>query len=271
MPIPRLPMKPSTLLLPLFPLLAATAGGCTSQVDDIETPDLTSPAALPIGIFVGRTTFQSSPVTVISTALVEPNGRMVVVGDRAEYLASGIYSTAGRGFNAQLRFHLPNLRNESGAPLTAPSSADFIGTYNPQVDFTGTFVRSDGENGSMNFIYDPQTEVVPDLRTLVGTWSNADAFGDSSISFTFVNGGGFSGLDSAGCRYTDAEAQIINGRYNLYRVQFSRACIGEPAPTLFAGLMTVVSRTEAGRTTNQMILTGSNSTAAVSFQLTEAR
>ncbi|MBA4286593.1 MAG: hypothetical protein C0434_13790 [Xanthomonadaceae bacterium] len=264
-------MKPSTLLLPLFPLFAIAATGCTSQVDDIETPDLTSPAALPIGIFVGRTSFQSSPDTVVSTALIEPNGRIVVVGDQAEYLASGLYSTAGRGINAQVRFHVPNLRDEDGAPVAPASNADFIGTYTPQVDFTGTFVRSDGDAGSMNFVYDEQTEVRPDLRTLVGTWSNADAFGDASVSFTFVNGGGFSGLDAAGCRFTDAEAQIIESRYNLYRVRFSRTCIGEPAATLFTGLMTVVSRTVAGQTGNQMILTGSNSTAAVSFQLTEAR
>lgn len=264
-------MKPSVLLLPLFPLFAATIAGCTSQVDDIEVPDLTSPAALPIGIFVGRTSFQSSTDSVVSTALIEPTGRMVVVGDEAEYLASGLYSTAGRGINAQLRFHVPNLRDEDGGPVTPASTADFIGSYMPQIDFTGTFVRNDGDAGSMNFVYDEQTEVVPDLRTLVGTWSNADVFGDASVSFTFVNGGGFSGLDAAGCRYTDAEAQIIESRYNLYRVRFSRTCTGEPLATLFTGLMTVVSRSEAGATRNVMILTGSNSTVAVSFQLVEAR
>ncbi|WP_295682256.1 hypothetical protein [uncultured Nevskia sp.] len=51
-------MKPAALL---FPLLAAfaTVAGCTSQVDDIQVPDLTSPAdQLPVGVFVGRTTFQ---------------------------------------------------------------------------------------------------------------------------------------------------------------------------------------------------------------------
>lgn len=257
----------------LFPLLAAlaTVAGCTSQVDDIEVPDVTSPAALPVGVFVGRTTFQSTPAEVVGTALIEPGGRMMVIGDQAEFLASGLYSTVGRGINAQLRFHLPNLRDEDGQPLTPSSTGDFIGSYLPQDSFTGTYVRNDGEAGSMNFVYDVQTETPADLTTLVGTWSNSDAFGDASVSFTFVNGGGFSGLDAAGCRYTDAEARIIQSRYNLYRVQFSRTCVGEPMATIFTGLMTVVTRSSAGRSSEQMILTGSNGTAAVSFQLTGIR
>ena len=261
-------MKPAALL---FPLLAAfaTVAGCTSQVDDIQVPDLTSPAdQLPVGVFVGRTTFQSTPAEVAGTALIEPGGRMTVIGDQGEFLASGLYQTVGSGINAQLRFHLPNLRDAAGQPLTPPTTGDFIGTFMAQDSFTGTYVRNDGEAGSMNFVYDVQSATPADLTTLVGTWATPDAFGDSVVSFTFVNGGGFSGLDANGCRYINAEATVIDPRYNLYRLSFSRSCVGDVNAVVYTGLMTVVTRSGAGRTFRQMIFTGSNSMAAVSFRLT---
>ena len=259
-------MKPAALL---FPLLAALAGlgACTSQVDDITVPDLTSPAALPVGVFVGRATFQTSATEVVGLAMIEPNGRMVVVGDGNEFLASGMYLTVGTGINAQLRFHVPNLRGADGLPVTPATTGDFIGTYLPQDSFTGTYVRNAGEAGSMNFVYDVQSATPADLSLLVGTWATPDAFGDSTVSFTFVNGGGFSGLDANGCRYVNAEAAIIDRRYNLYRVNFSRNCIGDVRDTVFTGLMTVLQRSSGGRSFRQMILTGSNGTAAVSFRL----
>jgi len=261
-------MKPAVLL---FPLLAAfaTVAGCTSQVDDIQVPDLTSPSAeLPVGVFVGRTTFQSAPTEVVGTALIEPNGRMIVVGDAGEFLASGMYQTVGSGINAKLRFHLPNLRGADGQPLKPVAAGDLIGSFLPQDSFTGTFVRDDGDAGSMNFVYDVQSETPADLTLLVGTWAMPDAFGDSLVSFTFVNGGGFSGLDANGCRYINAEAFVIDPRYNLYRLNFSRSCVGDVNAAIFTGLMTVVERSGGGRTFKRMILTGSNGTAAVSFQLT---
>lgn len=256
-------------LAPLLPLLAAlaTVAGCTSQVDDIQVPDLTSPAALPVGVFVGRTTFQSAPTEVVGTAMIEPNGRIIVIGDNSEFLASGTYGTVGSGINAKLRFHLPNLRGADGQPLTPVAAGDLIGTYLPQDSFTGTFVRDDGDAGSMNFVYDVQSQTPADLSRLVGTWATPDAFGDSTVSFTFVNGGGFSGV-TPNCRYVNAEALVIDRRYNLYRVNFSRNCIGDITDTLFTGLMTVVTRSGGGRSFERMILTGSNGTAAVSFQLT---
>ena len=259
-------MKPAVLLFPLLAAFAAVAG-CTSQVDDIDVPDLSSPAATPVGVFVGRTTFQSSTTEVAGTALIAPGGRIIVIGDQAEFLASGTYETVGSGINAKLRFHLPNLRGADGQALTPPSAGDLIGSYLAQDSFTGTFVRDDGEAGSMNFVYDVQSETPADLTRLVGTWASPDAFGDSSVSFTFVNGGGFSGV-TPNCRYVNAEALVIDRRYNLYRVNVSRNCIGDVADTVFTGLMTVVTRSGAGRSFERMILTGSNGTAAVSFQLT---
>lgn len=259
-------MKPAALLFPLLAVFA-TVAGCTSQVDDIEVPDLTSPEASPVGVFVGRTTFQSSTTEVAGTALIEPNGRMIVIGDQAEFLASGMYETVSSGINAKLRFHLPNLRGADGQPLTPATAGDLIGSYLAQDSFTGTFVRNDGEAGSMNFVYDVQSETPADLSRLVGTWATTDAFGDSTVSFSFVNGGGFSGV-TPNCRYVNAEAIVIDRRYNLYRVNFARNCIGDITDTVFTGLMTVVTRSGAGRSFERMILTGSNGTAAVSFQLT---
>jgi len=253
-------------LLCSLAVLAVT--GCTSQIDNIDVPDLTSPGDIPAGVYLGRTSFQSSELgEVPSTALIDPDGRAMVVGDAGEFLASGLYTVSGRGINAQLRFHVPNLLDEDGLPPTTPATGDLIGTYAPQTDFTGTFVRNDGVNGSVNFSYDVQSETLADLADLTGVWTQADPFGDASVRLSFDNSGQFNGSDAQGCNLTNARAAIIDRRYNLYRLSLSRSCIGEAVPQTLTGLMTVIDVTASGRTLTQMVFAASNAEVAVSFRL----
>lgn len=250
----------------LLSLAVLAASGCTSQIDTIDVPDLTSPGDVAAGVYNGRTSFQTGLGEVPSTALIDPDGRAMVVGDAAEFLASGLYTVSGRGINAQLRFHTPNLRDEDGLP--PPTAAgDLIGTYAPQTDFTGTFVRDDGVNGSVNFTYNVQSETLADLADLTGVWTQSDAFGDASVRLTFDNSGQFNGTDAQGCNLTNARAAVIDRRYNLYRLTFSRNCVGESTPQTLTGLMTVIDVTAAGRTLTQMVFAASNAGSAVSFRL----
>lgn len=261
-------MTRPTLLSPLLSLaLLATTAGCTSQIDNIDVPDLTSPGDIPAGVYLGRTSFQTGLGEVPSTALIDPDGRAMVVGDEAEFLASGLYMLSGRGINAQLRFHQPNLRDEDGLPLSPPTTGDLIGTYAPQVNFIGSFVRDDGNAGSMNFTYTVQSETLADLADLTGVWTQSDPFGDASVRLTFDNTGQFNGTDAQGCNLSNARASVIDRRFNLYRLSFSRSCVGEATPQTLTGLMTVIGVTAAGRTLTQMVFAASNASVAVSYRL----
>ena len=258
-------MTTRSALLCSFAVLAAT--GCTSQIDNIDVPDLTSPGDVPAGVYLGRTSFQTGLSEVPSTTQIDPDGRAVVAGDTAEFLASNLNTISGRGINAQLRFHVPNLLDETGQPTSPPATGDLIGTYAPQTDFTGTFVRSDGVNGSVNFSYSVQSETLADLADLTGVWTQADPFGDASVRLSFDNSGQFNGTDAQGCNLSNARASVIDRRYNLYRLSLSRSCVGEATPQTLTGLMTVIDVTAAGRTLTQMVFAASNANVAVSYRL----
>lgn len=251
--------------LAILSLAALATSGCSSQVDSFNVPDVREPVVSPGGIYFGRTTFQSSPAEVEVTALIDVNSRFFLLADDGHFLASGQYATTGRGFTAQARFH-------DLSAVAPPLATDFVGAYEPEAEVSGTFIRADGEVGSINLVYQPQTLQGSLLPRLAGDWVEPDAFGDNLTLFSFDGGGAFFGNDSNDCTYSSARVNLIDTRFNVYRVQFSRSCTGDDTPPRpFSGLLTQVETVVAGRATPQLIIGASNNTDAVSFRLIPAK
>lgn len=248
-------------------LTSGLLGGCNSQVDSFEVPDVRTPVVSPAGVFFGRTTFQSSPREIDTTALIDVNNRLMLIADDSSFLATGLYETTGRGFTAQARFHTFRRGDTS---TTDPIAADFVGTYEPEEELTGTYIRADGEAGSINLTYQFQTLRGSKLTNLEGDWVEPDPFGDNLTLFSFDGGGGFFGTDRNGCNYINARVNLIDTRFNVYRVQFNRSCVGDLVATPFSGLLTQLETVVGGRTTLQLVIGASNRADAVIFRLIPA-
>lgn len=260
------------LLLPL--LLAA---GCNSDVDDIDVPVLEPPERGPIGIYTGRTTFQSSPdLQVDTTALVDGTGRVLLLADDRSFLVSGLYETAGRGITAAVRFHLPPgldapQRLEAGEePPDTTRIADLVGSFGAQVDLTATYLREDGEAGAVNLTWRAQTRLGSRLERLEGDWAAPDSFGDNLTQLSFDDQGRFSGFDRDNCLYTNGRASILDSDYNLYRVQFTRNCPHQTLPESFVGLGSRLETEVGGRVTLELVIGAAALERAVILRLIPA-
>ncbi|MGQ0619707.1 MAG: hypothetical protein ACT4QA_07270 [Panacagrimonas sp.] len=253
----------SVITLVLTLLLA----GCNSQVDSFDVPDVRTPIVSPTGVFFGRTTFQSNPLEIETTALIDVNNRLLLIADDNSFLVSGLYETTGRGFTAQARFHT-DVGDEGS--LIEPVAADFVGTFEPEAELTGTYIRADGEAGSTNLSYQLQTLRGSRLPNLEGDWVEPDPFGDNLTAFSFTGDGSFFGMDRNDCNYINARASLIDTRFNVYRVQFNRSCVGDLVAQPFSGLLTQLETVVGGRTTLQLVIGASNSEDAVIFRLIPA-
>ncbi|WP_420467926.1 hypothetical protein [Panacagrimonas sp.] len=259
-------------------LLPVWVAGCNSNIDDIGVPDLEEPELSPVGVYTGRTTFQTTPDEVPTTALLDSTGRIFLIADDNRYLAAGLYETAGRGITAPIRFHLlsgvpPPLDPEEEPDTTR--IADLVGTFAPLSDLTSIYLREDGEAGAVNLTWSSQTRLGSRLERLDGDWAEPDAFGDNLTLFSFDETGMFTGFDRNECLYTSGRASLIDSEFNIYRVQFTRACPPEPGeqqqpPETFVGLMTRLERVVGGRDTLQLLIAASNTDSALIFRLIPA-
>lgn len=260
----------------LMALTLLGAAACNSDVDDIDVPDLDPPERGPVGVYTGRTTFQSSPDAVDTTALVDSTGRIVLLADDRSFLVSGLYETAGRGITSAVRFHLPPGLDappelEPGEePPDTTRIGDLVGSFGPSSDLTATYLREDGEAGAVNLTWRAQTRLGSRLERLEGTWAEPDTFGDNLTRLTFDEQGMFSGVDRDDCLYTNGEVSIIDFDNNLYRVEFSRNCPNQQRPESFVGLATRLETEVGGRVTLELVIGAANTVRAVLLRMIPA-
>jgi hypothetical protein len=255
----------------LVPVLVLGASACSSQIDNIPTPDVAANSSSPGGIYIGQDNSQSSttPTTVI--ALVDENQDVDLYAGNGSYLLSGLYAaTSTNGISAQARYF--PLSDAGGSA----STVNLVGSFSAQTQILASYTRSDGSSGSYNLSYQASLYQLPStLATLEGSWVVEDSFGAIVTSFNFDGNGGVSGSTSSpDCSYT-GQAAIIDLRFNVYGLSLNESCTfpgssgaSTTVNATLSGLATLLpASTALGTTQSQLVLTGASTSEGRLFLL----
>jgi hypothetical protein len=219
-------MRQRAILLLVYFLTACGGGGGGGDGSSSGNPPGAPPAADQAmgGIWFGTSTNSLEPGVV--------NGVFALSTDDGEFRF-----ITGQGIQAVGSFAVSGTHFSGTSIDTAPSgsvlangqvstTSTYSGTITEHESVEGAWSSATGESGDFVLTYDDRHATASSLATVTGTYTSFDESDLPYGTITVDPSGNITGSDTAGCVY-GGSVQIIDPRYNMYRVNVTIANCGE--------------------------------------------